>query len=67
MLYISCAKTLAHKHRTTASQIFVRYGKAIAINHPSTQIQINLENIQKPSWVQTRRHLTQYDSFSNLV
>nr|WKT07017.1 putative maturase [Klebsormidium flaccidum]WKT07018.1 putative maturase [Klebsormidium flaccidum] len=70
MLYISCAKTVAHKHRTTASQIFVRYGKAIAINHPSvweTQIQINLEKIQKPSWVQTRRHLTQYDSFSNIV
>nr|YP_010932677.1 putative maturase [Klebsormidium dissectum]YP_010932717.1 putative maturase [Klebsormidium dissectum]WKT06483.1 putative maturase [Klebsormidium dissectum]WKT06484.1 putative maturase [Klebsormidium dissectum] len=69
-LYISCAKTLAHKHRVTASQIFGKYGKALGINHPfhsGIQIKISLEKIQRASWVQPRRYFTKYDSFSSLV
>ena len=69
-LYISCAKTLAHKHRTTASQIFIKYGKDLAINHPShsdLQVKINLEKIERASWVQPRRYSNRYDSFSNSV
>lgn len=69
-LYISCAKTLAHKHRTTARQIFIKYGKDLAITHPvnsHTKVKINLEKIEKASWVQARRYFTQYDSFSNIV
>jgi hypothetical protein len=69
-LYISCAKTLAHKHRVTASQIFGKYGKALEINHPfhlGMQRRISLEKIQRASWVQPRRYCTKYDSFSSLV
>nr|YP_010932789.1 putative maturase [Klebsormidium elegans]YP_010932827.1 putative maturase [Klebsormidium elegans]WKT06701.1 putative maturase [Klebsormidium elegans]WKT06702.1 putative maturase [Klebsormidium elegans] len=69
-LYISCAKTLAHKHRTTASQIFIKYGKDLAINHPfhsDPQVKINLEKIERASWVQPRRYSSRYDSFSNIV
>ena len=69
MLYISCAKTIAHKHRTTASQIFRNYDKALAINHPShnnAHIKVIFKKTDKSSWVQPRRHLTQYDLFSNI-
>ena len=69
-LYISCAKTLAHKHRTTARQIFIKYGKDLAITHPvnpHTKVKINLEKIEKASWVQARRYFTKYDSFSNII
>lgn len=69
-LYISCAKTLAHKHRTTARQIFIKYGKHLAITDPvnsHTKVKMNLEKMEKASWVQARRYFTQYDSFSNIV
>lgn len=69
-LYISCAKTLAHKHRTTARQIFIKYGKHLAITDPMnshTKVKMNLEKMEKASWVQARRYFTKYDSFSNNV
>lgn len=69
-LYISCAKTLAHKHRTTARQIFIKYGKHLAITDPvnsHTKVKMNLEKMEKVSWVQARRYFTKYDSFSNNV
>lgn len=64
ILYVSCAKTLAHKHRTTASQIFVRYGKSLSTNYSlNTQVKIDLERIKDVSWVQTRNHLIQSQFF----
>nr|WKT06165.1 putative maturase [Interfilum sp. SAG 36.88] len=64
ILYVSCAKTLAHKHRTTASQIFVRYGKSLSTKCSwNTKVKIDLERIKKVSWVQTRNHLIQSQFF----
>nr|YP_010932464.1 putative maturase [Interfilum massjukiae]WKT06066.1 putative maturase [Interfilum massjukiae] len=64
ILYVSCAKTLAHKHRTTASQIFVRYGKSLSTNCSwNTQVKIDLERIKKVSWIQSRNHLIRSQFF----
>lgn len=37
LLYMSCAMTLAHRHRTSSKQIFTKHGKHLAVKIPNSK------------------------------
>lgn len=47
ILQYSCAMTLAHKHKTTISKIFLKYGKNLEIKNLTTSYYLNILTINK--------------------
>ena len=48
LLHMSCAMTLAHRHRSSASKIFAKHGKTLTASDPSTKQNISFPS--KTSW-----------------
>jgi len=53
LLHMSCAMTLAHRHRTSSSKIFKKHGKKLSIKVPHTDKTISFP--YKTSWKKSER------------
>ena len=63
LLHMSCAMTLAHRHRMSSSKIFARYKKNLTVKIPNTQKTVSFP--YKTSWKIKERKWLSMENKSN--
>jgi len=70
LLHMSCAMTLAHRHRTTSSKIFKKHGKFLSINHKGTRVKFPYKTtwrMEERKWLLGKEVFPPTYKYSNLV
>lgn len=72
LLHMSCALTLAHRHRTSCAKIFRKHGKSLTIKVPHTEKQVHFPyqtswRVKDRKWLLGRKDLFSTDRYANLV
>nr|YP_009367524.1 putative reverse transcriptase and intron maturase [Pseudoneochloris marina]ARK14544.1 putative reverse transcriptase and intron maturase [Pseudoneochloris marina] len=72
LMHMSCAMTLAHRHRTSASKIFKKHGKTLTIKIPNTDREVSFPyrsswRISDRGWLIGKKVIPPIVRYANLV